>query len=104
MSLFKAREFWSTVVHGEGGNDEECDTGCMVIANIDNADPPADKIIIGGFSGTLRVFFPQSHRTEEGEEIGGYRADHVLLETTLNYPIIKLAAGKFVSCVSEGHF
>ncbi|XP_068235573.1 protein PTHB1 [Palaemon carinicauda] len=97
MSLFKARDFWSTVVEGDGGNEEECDTGCLVIANIDNAVPSADKVIVGGFSGNLRVFLPQSHRNEEGEETYGFRPDHVLLETTLNYPIIRLAAGRFVS-------
>lgn len=97
MSLFKARDFWSTVVEGDAGNEEECDTGCLVIANIDNSSPSSDKVIVGGFSGHLRVFLPQSHRNEEGEEAYGFRPDHVLLETTLNYPIIRLAAGRFVS-------
>ena len=32
MSLFKAREWWSTVV----GEEEEFDSGCMCVANIDN--------------------------------------------------------------------
>ena len=59
MSLFKARDFWSTVVEGDGGGEEECDNGCMVTANVDNADPPADKVIVGGYSGNLRVFLPQ---------------------------------------------
>ena len=32
MSLFKAREWWSTVV----GEEEEFDSGCLCVANIDN--------------------------------------------------------------------
>ena len=45
----------------------------------------------------ISLIFFQSHRNEEGEEVYGFRADHVLLETTLNYPILRLAAGRFVS-------
>lgn len=59
MSLFKARDWWSTVVQTEGGDEEECDAGCLVIANINNEDPPKDKIVVGGFSGSLRIFNPQ---------------------------------------------
>ncbi|XP_042217578.1 protein PTHB1-like isoform X2 [Homarus americanus] len=103
MSLFKARDWWSTVVEGEEGREEECDTGCLVIGNINNENPPKDKIVVGGFSGTLRVFSPQSYRSEEGEEVSGYRPDHVLLETTLIYPILQLAVGKFVSSNDLNH-
>lgn len=59
MSLFKARDWWSTVVSGEDGTEEECDTGCLAIGNINNEQPPRDKIVVGGFSGTVRIFFPQ---------------------------------------------
>ncbi|XP_045624532.1 protein PTHB1 isoform X3 [Procambarus clarkii] len=103
MSLFKARDWWSTVVEGEEGAEEECDVGCLVIANINNEKPPKDKIVVGGFSGTLRVFFPQSFVQESGEEISGYRADHVLLETTLSYPILQLAVGRFTSSNDLNH-
>lgn len=66
MSLFKARDWWSTVVQSGGGEEEECDAGCLVIANINNEDPPKDKIIVGGFSGSLRIYSPQVsiHREE----------------------------------------
>lgn len=33
MSLFKTREWWSTVV----GNKEEFDQGCLCVANVDNS-------------------------------------------------------------------
>jgi Bardet-Biedl syndrome 9 protein len=32
MSLFQAREWWST----KSGINEEYDTGCMCVANVDN--------------------------------------------------------------------
>jgi len=32
MSLFKARDWWSTSV----GEDEEFDQGCLCVANVDN--------------------------------------------------------------------
>lgn len=32
MSLFKARDWWSTWA----GSDEEFDSGCLCVANIDN--------------------------------------------------------------------
>ncbi|KAK3875683.1 hypothetical protein Pcinc_019466 [Petrolisthes cinctipes] len=103
MSLFKARDWWSVVVEGENGQEEECDIGCLAVANINNETPSKDKIIVGGFSGSLRIYHPQAFRTEEGEEVSGYRADHVLLETTLNYPILQLAVGKFVSSNDHNH-
>jgi Bardet-Biedl syndrome 9 protein len=33
MSLFKARDWWSTTV----GEEEEFDQGCLCVANIDNS-------------------------------------------------------------------
>ncbi|XP_050720589.1 protein PTHB1-like isoform X2 [Eriocheir sinensis] len=104
MSLFKAREWWGTVVESaNAGEEEECDVGSLLVANVNNEQPVRVKVVVGGFSGALRVFLPQAHRSEEGEEVSGYRPDHLLLETTLNYPIIQLAAGKFVSSNSQEH-
>ena len=37
MSLFKARDWWSTWA----GNDEEFDLGCLCVANIDNNSSPS---------------------------------------------------------------
>ncbi|XP_063884729.1 protein PTHB1-like isoform X2 [Scylla paramamosain] len=104
MSLFKAREWWGTAVEAATpGEEEECDAGCLLVANVNNEQPARDKVVVGGFSGSLRVFLPQAHRSEEGEEVSGYRPDHLLLETTLNYPILQLAVGKFVSSNSLEH-
>ena len=49
MSLFKARDWWSTTV----GEDEEFDLGCLCVANIDNA------------SDELGRLFKDIHRYEE---------------------------------------
>lgn len=40
MSLFKARDWWSTTV----GEEEEFDYGCMCTANVDNSNNEDGKI------------------------------------------------------------
>ena len=42
MSVFQLHDFWSTKV----GNDEEFDIGAMAIGNLDNANPPAGKLLL----------------------------------------------------------
>lgn len=39
MSLFKARDWWST----KAGGDEEYDNGCMVIGNLCNSEQTLGK-------------------------------------------------------------
>ena len=39
MSLFKARDWWSTTA----GDNEEYDTGCLCVANIDNSPDHVGK-------------------------------------------------------------
>ncbi len=41
MSLFKARDWWGTIV----GEQEEFDTGCLCLANIDNSSSGAGEWI-----------------------------------------------------------
>ena len=45
MSLFKARDWWSTTV----GEDEEFDQGCLCVANFDNADDELGNIMYTKF-------------------------------------------------------
>lgn len=40
MSLFKARDWWSTWA----GNGEDFDLGCLCVANIDNSSTPSGTI------------------------------------------------------------
>ena len=39
MSLFKARDWWSTWA----GSEEDFDQGCLCVANVDNDTSPSGK-------------------------------------------------------------
>ena len=52
---------------------------------------PSDKVIVGSFNGILRIYQP---RPAKGEN---FKAEDVMLEMQMQYPIIQLAAGRFVS-------
>jgi Bardet-Biedl syndrome 9 protein len=54
MSIFSTQEWWATKV----GANEEFHNNSIDVGNVDNADPPANKIIVGSFSGLLRIFTP----------------------------------------------
>lgn len=91
MSLFKVRDWWSTKV----GVEEEFDKGCLCIANINNNVEKQDQIITGSFQGMLRIYNPKPKKTEHGWN--GFQAQHLLLETAFQLPILQVAAGQFVS-------
>lgn len=84
MSLFQAREWWSV----QAGQDEEFDSGCMCVANIDNEPGGANKIITGSFQGVLRMYYPKQKE---------YKIEDLILEKNLEMPILQIVAGKFVS-------
>uniref|UniRef100_A0A8B9QXE4 Bardet-Biedl syndrome 9 n=1 Tax=Apteryx owenii TaxID=8824 RepID=A0A8B9QXE4_APTOW len=86
MSLFKARDWWSTVL----GEKEEFDQGCLCVADVVNSGQ--DKIIVGSYMGYLRIFNP--HPTKPGD---GVQAGDLLLEVQLREPILQVEVGKFVS-------
>ncbi|XP_073921419.1 protein PTHB1 isoform X7 [Castor canadensis] len=88
MSLFKARDWWSTVL----GEKEEFDQGCLCLADVDNSGNGQDKIIVGSFMGYLRIFNP--HPVKTGDEA---QAEDLLLEVHLRDPILQVEVGKFVS-------
>ena len=54
MSIFQSKEWWSTKV----GENEEFDPYHLSIANIDNEAIDKNKIVMGSFSGLLRVYQP----------------------------------------------
>uniref|UniRef100_A0A8C1A588 Bardet-Biedl syndrome 9 n=1 Tax=Cyprinus carpio carpio TaxID=630221 RepID=A0A8C1A588_CYPCA len=89
MSLFKARDWWASVL-GEG---EEFDQGCLCVGDVDNSGSGYDKIVVGSFMGMLRIFSPHPAKPEEQME-----ADAQLLEVQFPDPIIQVEMGKFVSC------
>ncbi|XP_049980871.1 protein PTHB1 isoform X1 [Alexandromys fortis] len=88
MSLFKARDWWSTVL----GENEEFDQGCLCLADVDNSGNGQDKIIVGSFTGYLRIFSPHSVKAGDGPQ-----ADDLLLEVHLRDPVLQVEVGKFVS-------
>ncbi|XP_040585867.1 protein PTHB1 isoform X3 [Mesocricetus auratus] len=88
MSLFKARDWWSTVL----GEKEEFDQGCLCLADVDNSGNGQDKIIVGSFMGYLRIFNPHSVKTGDGPQ-----AEDLLLEVQLRDPVLQVEVGKFVS-------
>ncbi|KAM6282152.1 protein PTHB1 isoform 2-T3 [Porphyrio hochstetteri] len=88
MSLFKARDWWSTVL----GEKEEFDQGCLCVADVDNSGSGQDKIIVGSYMGYLRIFNP--HPVKPGE---GVQAEDLLLEVQLREPILQVEVGRFVS-------
>ncbi|OCT76065.1 protein PTHB1 isoform X1 [Xenopus laevis] len=88
MSLFKARDWWSASL----GEKEEFDQGCLCVADVDNSGTAHDKIIVGSFSGYLRIFSP--HPLKPGD---GMQAEDLLLEVQLRDPVLQVEVGKFVS-------
>ncbi|NXN17985.1 PTHB1 protein, partial [Indicator maculatus] len=88
MSLFKARDWWSTIL----GENEEFDQGCLCVADVDNSGSGQDKIIVGSYMGYLRIFSP--HPVKPGD---GAQPEDLLLEVQLKEPILQVEVGKFVS-------
>ncbi|XP_075127200.1 protein PTHB1 isoform X2 [Leptodactylus fuscus] len=88
MSLFKARDWWSATL----GENEEFDQGCLSVADVDNSGSGQDKIIVGSYSGFLRIFSPQPSKAEDGVQ-----AEDLLLEVQLRDPVLQVEVGKFVS-------
>lgn len=91
MSLFKARDWWSSAL-GEG---EEFDQGCLCVGDVDNSGTGHDKVVVGSYMGMLRIFSPHTNKT--GEAAPGL-AESQLLEVHLQNAIIQVELGKFVSC------
>jgi len=54
-----------------------------------------DKIVIGSYHGILRIFNPKPTKTDSGWS--GFRPEDVLLESSLQSPILQIEAGKYVS-------
>mmetsp|Transcript_36785 Transcript_36785/g.88469 ORF Transcript_36785/g.88469 Transcript_36785/m.88469 type:complete len:861 (+) Transcript_36785:50-2632(+) len=88
MSLFQAREWWST----KAGEGEEFDQGSMCVANIDNEPGGNNKIIVGSYAGILRMYNPKQRE---------YRVEDLILEKNFGIPILQVAAGRFVSGSKE---
>ncbi|XP_065130363.2 protein PTHB1 isoform X1 [Paramisgurnus dabryanus] len=89
MSLFKARDWWVSVV-GEG---EEFDQGCLCVGDVDNSGSGYDKVVVGSYMGMLRIFSPHPAKMDNPTDVNSQ-----LLEMQLPDSIIQVEMGKFVSC------
>ncbi|KAF0310643.1 Protein PTHB1 [Amphibalanus amphitrite] len=93
MSLFKAREWWSTAC----GTDETFDIGCMLVACIGPEKQKDQRIVVGSHEGFIRVYQPNYDARGDGDDAGaenGFRPDDLLLEVQLEHPALQLMAGK----------
>ena len=58
MSIFSAKEWWSTTV----GDNEEFDHNSIWIGNVDNDPSGEPKIVVGSFEGKLRIYKPNRRK------------------------------------------
>ena len=71
------------------GASEEFHNKSICVANVDNSNPPLDKIIVGSFEGILRIFSPRPRP---------FRIEDVIIEKDLLAPILQVdCAPKLVS-------
>ncbi|DBB01694.1 hypothetical protein WJX77_000727 [Trebouxia sp. C0004] len=84
MSLYKAREWWSTSC----GHEEEYETRSLVIGSTDSSSSEQGNIITGSLQGVLRVYQPHGQ---------GFSIEDLLLEVQLSAPILQLELGTFTS-------
>lgn len=89
MSLFKARDLWST----QCGEDETFDQTCIITANFGDR---YDKIVVGGHSGYVRVFQPSIELSEDGT-MNGHKPTDLLIEIHLPQPVLQISVGRLVS-------
>lgn len=75
MSVFQSREWWGVRVSAT----EEFDEKHLWVENIDNSPTGSDKIIVGSFSGFLRIYQPERNP---------YSIEHLLYESDLGAPIM----------------
>ena len=117
-SLFRSREWWATrcgidevrlapshflqrPARAAPSNDDtpnraqqEFDRGCMCVGNVSNDRSGDVQIVVGSYSGMLRVFQPRQR---------DYNVQDLLLEQSLGAPILHVAIGRFAhGTIGEG--
>lgn len=83
MSVFQLQDWWSVKV----ADNEEFDHGCLIVGNIDNSSPAADKIAVGSFQGMFRMYAPSKPQ---------FKVEDLVLEENIGLPILQLLLGKFI--------
>lgn len=83
MSIFSARELWSTRV---GHNGEEFDSRCIAVGSADNRRDASQTVVVGSLQGILRIWRPEKRDFSPGD---------LLLEQDLGAPILQVSLGNF---------
>ncbi|KAK3930621.1 Protein PTHB1 [Frankliniella fusca] len=96
MSLFKAREWWSTSC----GQEEGFDQASLCVSGLGNSGNEMSMIIIGSHAGTVRVFCPN---LPPASEAPSYKPSDLLIEMNLPHPVLQLHVGRFISGSQQFH-
>ena len=91
MSLFKAKDLWSTTC----GEDDLFDCGCLKAANINSNEENNDLIITGSYNGYLRIYNPKPLKDSKKVD-NSFKAHDLVLEKSFNLPILQIETGRFV--------
>ena len=83
MSIFTARELWSTRV---GQNREEFDSRCIAVGSADNRRDASQTVVVGSLQGILRIWRPEKR---------DFSPSDLLLEQDLGAPILQVSLGNF---------
>ena len=67
------------------GANEEFHNNSICVGNVDNANPPMDKIVVGSFEGILRIFSPQQRQ---------FKTEDVLIEKDLQAPVLQVSCAR----------
>lgn len=102
MSLFKARELWST----------KCDTdlfdlGCLKVDCLDANNRKYNSLVTGSYNGFLRIFNPcyssDENENELNKRLVTFRPSDMVCEKSFPSPIIQVETGRFVSTSKKNH-
>lgn len=96
MSLFKAREWWSTSC----GQEEGFDQASLCVSGLGNSGNETSMIIVGSHVGNIRVFCPNLPTASEAPS---YKPSDLLIETSLPHPVLQLHVGRFISGSQQFH-
>ena len=81
--MHSALQWWQATP----GAEEEFGPGCVAVGNIDNEPNGMCKVATGSFTGMLRLYYPRDR---------DFRVEDLMLESSLDGPIIQLAMGAFL--------
>ena len=82
MSIFQNKTWWSTKV----GENEEFDPNHLCVCSINPKTPEDQVIIVGSFSGKIRVFKPQKR---------DFKLSDQLFAKDFKEPILQILCGRF---------